>query len=97
MMMISALGYLDSFIACNSGSAAWEQATLIVSVCEDFLMTPVCCTSLLQERVPLAWVNQALFDYKGTFSSGTVTLPCWIVNPEEPLEEVLNPIGMCSV
>ena len=47
----------------------------------------------LQEKVPLAWVNQALFDYKGTLRSGTVTLPCWIVNPEEPLEELLNPIG----
>lgn len=47
----------------------------------------------LQEKVPLAWVNQALFDYKGTLRSGTVTLPCWIVNPEEPLQEILNPIG----
>lgn len=46
-----------------------------------------------QEKVPLAWVNQALFDYKGTLRSGTVTLPCWVVNPEEPLEEILNPIG----
>ena len=47
----------------------------------------------LQEKVPLAWVNQSLFDYQDHLRSGTVTLPCWNVNPEEPLEDLLNPIG----
>ncbi len=44
--------------------------------------------------MPLAWVNQALFDYKGVLRSGTETLPCWTINPEEPLEDLPNPIGM---
>ena len=50
-------------------------------------------TVYLQEKVPLAWVNQSLFDYQDHLRSGTVTLPCWNVNPEEPLEDLLNPIG----
>lgn len=45
------------------------------------------------ENVPLAWVNQPLFDYRNMLRSGTVTLPCWTIDPEDPLEDLLNPIG----
>ncbi len=51
------------------------------------------CPPSLQEKVPLAWVNQPLFDFRDSLRSGTVTLPCWLVSPEAPLEELLNPIG----
>jgi len=40
-------------------------------------------------------VNQPVFDYRNQLHSGTVTLPCWLVSPEQPLEDLLNPIGMC--
>uniref|UniRef100_A0A1X7T3H7 PIK helical domain-containing protein n=1 Tax=Amphimedon queenslandica TaxID=400682 RepID=A0A1X7T3H7_AMPQE len=47
-----------------------------------------------EEKVPLAWVNQPLFDYRCQFCNGvSKTLPCWPVSPEEPLEDLLNPIG----
>ncbi len=65
-------------------------------------MCNIICVCILQEKVPLAWVNQPLFDYKGTLRSGTATLPCWIVTPEEILGDTLNPIGnlnehMCAL
>uniref|UniRef100_A0A1X7SXV9 C2 PI3K-type domain-containing protein n=1 Tax=Amphimedon queenslandica TaxID=400682 RepID=A0A1X7SXV9_AMPQE len=47
--------------------------------------------------VPLAWVNQPLFDYRCQFCNGvSKTLPCWPVSPEEPLEDLLNPIADAS-
>ena len=38
-------------------------------------------------------MNQPLFDYRDQLRSGTITLPCWPVSPEEPLEDLFNPIG----
>ena len=58
-------------------------------------LPPTPSTSPLQEKVPLSWVNQPLFDYRNQLRSGAVTLPCWPVSPEEPLEDLLNPIGQC--
>ena len=49
--------------------------------------------SLSLSQVPLAWVNQPLFDYRCQFCKGVKTLPCWPVSPEDPLEDTLNPIG----
>lgn len=46
-----------------------------------------------EEKVLVAWVNQPLFDYKNFFRFGTITLPCWPASPEDPLEDLLNPIG----
>ena len=60
------------------------------------IIFPLFFPSPLQEKVPLSWVNQPLFDYRNQLRSGTVTLPCWPVSPEEPLEDLLNPIGQCQ-
>ena len=49
----------------------------------------------LTPQVPLAWVNQPLFDYRNQLHIGTHSLSCWIVSPEDPLEDTLNPIGGC--
>ena len=50
-------------------------------------------SSLPFPQVPLAWVNQPLFDYRNQLNVGTHSLSCWIVSPEDPLEDTLNPIG----
>ncbi|CAI8031374.1 Phosphatidylinositol 4,5-bisphosphate 3-kinase catalytic subunit beta isoform [Geodia barretti] len=44
------------------------------------------------EKVPLAWVNQPLFDYRNYLKTGSVTLPCWPMSPEDSMEGLLNPI-----
>ena len=69
----------------------------IVHVCTSLFSSPPPPPSTfpLQEKVPLSWVNQPLFDYRNQLRSGAVTLPCWPVSPEEPLEDLLNPIGQC--
>ncbi|KAL5491772.1 hypothetical protein EMCRGX_G017129 [Ephydatia muelleri] len=40
--------------------------------------------------VPLAWVNQPLFDYKKHLRTGTSTLSCWPFDPEDPSNENLR-------
>jgi phosphatidylinositol-4,5-bisphosphate 3-kinase len=44
------------------------------------------------EKVPLAWVNQPLFDYRNYLRTGAVSLPCWPMSPEDTMEGLLNPI-----
>ena len=48
----------------------------------------------LSVQVPLAWVNQPLFDYRSQLCTGIKTLPCWVVSAEDTLEDLLNPIGI---
>ena len=50
-----------------------------------------------EEKVPLAWVNLPLFDYLNMLCTGDKTLHCWHVNAEDPLEDLLNPIGQFVV
>jgi len=50
---------------------------------------------VMQEVIPLAWVNIPVFDYKGTLRSGEQKLYMWPVTDEALLtEELLNPIGI---
>jgi len=50
---------------------------------------------VVQEIIPLAWVNIPVFDYKGTLRSGEHKLYMWPITDEDILtEELLNPIGV---
>jgi Phosphoinositide 3-kinase C2 len=50
--------------------------------------------SLLQEVIPLAWVNIPIFDYKGNLRSGEYKLYMWPIADEDVLSNMqLNPIG----
>ena len=48
---------------------------------------------IFQEKVPLAWVNIALIDYKNRLRSGEKKLYCWPAGNNISLEEDLNLIG----